>query len=362
MDGRKVQGRASGRVELLGNHTDYNEGLVLGAAIDRGLTLTGFARPDGVIHLRSAALQRKLEIPLSSLAPSTEEPWANYALGVVEGFVRAGHQLCGFEAEIGGELPAGAGLSSSAAYEVATARFLMQLFEIEMAPLEVAKLCQRAENQFVGVQSGLLDQVTSIFGRANHLVYIDCRTEEIRTIPFPADLSLLVAVSGVKHDLTAGHYNARRTECFAARDLLGVAALRDASSALLAAQSEKLSPSLLRRARHVVGETERVSEGVAALDAGDVEGFGRLMYSSHESSRVDFENSVPELDLLVEIARQEPGVLGARLTGGGFGGATVTLVRTSAAPRVAERIRGDYLAATQREAAVFLCKIAGEPE
>jgi galactokinase len=359
MSSELVQGRAFGRVELLGNHTDYNEGLVLGAAIDRGLTVTGSSSADEVIRLSSATLQKKLEMALSRLSPSEEEPWANYALAVVQGFIRAGHRIGGFQAEIAGDLPTGAGLSSSAAYEVATARFLMQLFNVSIAPLELAKLCQRAENEFVGVQSGLLDQVTSIFGRRNHLVYIDCRTEEVRTIPFPPDLSLLIAVSGVKHDLSEGHYNARRAECFAARDLLGVSALRDISSALLAEQSGSLSPLLLKRACHVVSETERVSEGVTALSRGDVEHFGELMYSSHESSRLDFENSVHELDLLVEIASAQPGVLGARLTGGGFGGATVTLVRTSAAPAVTEKLRAEYSAATRREAVVFVCEISG---
>jgi galactokinase len=355
-----VTASASGRVEVLGNHTDYNEGLVLGAAIDRGLTLRGSANGSGLISLRSAALSREVTVPLTELAPLTGERWANYPLGVVHEFRKAGWPLGGFSAEITGNLPPGAGLSSSAAFEVATARLLMKLFQIEMAPLRLAKLCQAAENGFVGVQSGLLDQVTSIFGRDDHLVYFDCRSEEVRTISFPADLALIIAVSGVKHDLSEGHYNARRAECFAARDALGLGALRDISLAGLAAAEDRLTPVQLRRARHIVGENERVARGVALLASGDAGGFGELMFASHESSRTDFENSVPELDLLVALARREPGVLGARLTGGGFGGATVSLVRAEAAESIAAQLAANYQRQTGRTAETFLCRIAGE--
>ena len=189
---------APGRVELLGNHTDYNQGVVLAAAIDRGLTVSGTARADDTVILNSNG---RVEVSLSELRPQSDQRWANYPLGVVQQLQRAGHEIRGFEATISGDIPAGAGLSSSAALEVATAGFLMKLHNLQIDPLEVAKLCRRAENEFVGVQSGLLDQVTSVFGRADHLVYLDCQTEEIRTLPFPEGFALVIADTGVKHSL-----------------------------------------------------------------------------------------------------------------------------------------------------------------
>ena len=197
---------APGRVELLGNHTDYNQGVVLAAAIDRGLTVRGASRDDDMIALKSNGL---FEIKLAELQPQTQQRWANYPLGVVQQFLAAGHPIGGFDAEISGDVPAGAGLSSSAALEVATAGFLMKLHGLRLEPLEVAKLCQRAENEFVGVKSGLLDQITSVFGRANHLVYVDFLSEEIRTIAFPAGFALVIADSGVKHNLLQSKYNTR---------------------------------------------------------------------------------------------------------------------------------------------------------
>ncbi|MGZ5002771.1 MAG: galactokinase, partial [Chthoniobacterales bacterium] len=217
-----ISAYAPGRVELLGNHTDYNNGVVLAAAIDRGLTVAGSSREDDIISLTS---HERIEVRLADLQPQKEQRWANYSLGVVRQFLQRGHPIRGFDAEISGDLPAGVGLSSSAALEVATAGFLMKLFELKVTPLEVAKLCQRAENEFVGVQCGLLDQVTSIFGRADQLVYLDCQSEEIRTIPIPSDLALIIADSGVKRSLDDGEYNKRREECAAAARALGVASL-----------------------------------------------------------------------------------------------------------------------------------------
>ena len=200
---------APGRVELLGNHTDYNEGLVFAAAIDRGVKVSGTRRDDQRIALRSDSLG-ELVIAIEDLQPQQDPGWANYPLGVVQGLLEAGVLIGGFTADIESDLPAGCGLSSSAALEVATAYFLLKLFQAHLPPLAIAKLCQRAEHRFVGVRSGLLDQVTSIFGRADHGVFFDARTDEVRPTPFPAGLALIIAESGTPRELAAGHYNARR--------------------------------------------------------------------------------------------------------------------------------------------------------
>jgi galactokinase len=333
-----VSGSAPGRVELLGNHTDYNQGVVLAAAIDRGLTLTGTPRSDGIITIASEFSNTSVKIPRGHRSPLPATPWANYPLGVVQQFEMAGHRIGGFDATVSGDLPAGAGLSSSAALEVATAGFLMALHGIRLEPMAVAKLCQRAENDFVGVRSGLLDQATSVFGRANHVVHLDFLTEEIRTIPFPADVSLVIANSGAQHQLAQSEYNTRREECAAAAKALRISSLRKVSSAQLEDARRSLDPVLYRRAAHIIGENERVTEARFALEKHDAATLGSLMSASHESSRTNFENSTPALDRLVEIARALPGVLGSRLTGGGFGGGTVTLVKTEAAAGTAREL------------------------
>ena len=347
-----VSGSAPGRVELLGNHTDYNQGVVLAAAIDRKLTVTGLRRDDDVIQLSSRLISAEVTTSLSDLHPRTTERWANYALGVVEQFRAAGHKIGGFTAEVSGDVPAGAGLSSSAAFEVATAGFLMALHDLRIDPLAVARLCQRAENDFVGVQSGLLDQTTSVFGRADHLVYLDCQSEQIRTTPFPPGLVMVIAQSRGKHDLLQSLYNQRREECAAAARALGVTSLRAITRARLDSAASKLDPVLHRRAAHIVGENERVLRAVDILKSGGspIE-FGALLNASHESSRTNFENSTADLDRLVEIARSVSGVLGSRLTGGGFGGGTVTLVESARAADLVAHLR-------PHATAVFVCRAA----
>lgn len=349
---------APGRVELLGNHTDYNQGVVLAAAIDRGLTVAGISRRDDLIVLTSKVADSRIHVSLRELKPQEEARWANYPLGVVEQFIRAGFAIHGFDAEVTGDVPAGGGLSSSAAFEVATAGLLIKLHEIRVAPLEVAKLCQRAENYFVGVRSGLLDQVTSVFGREDQLVYLDCQNEDIRTIPFPPGFALVIAESGVKHNLLRSLYNTRREECEAAAEALHVESLREVTPDHLEAMHASLDPVLYRRAAHIVGENERVWQAVAALEKGDAAAMGTLMNASHESSRANFENSTPELDDLVSIARKLPGVLGSRLTGGGFGGATVTLVEAARGEEVAENLQSQYAEHSGHHAKAFVCRIA----
>ncbi|MFN2475244.1 MAG: galactokinase [Chthoniobacterales bacterium] len=349
---------APGRVELLGNHTDYNGGVVLAAAIDRGITVTGTARGDDRITIASSLTNESVDVSLREIAPRSEQKWANYPLGVVEQFQKHGDAISGFDARVTGDVPAGAGLSSSAALEVATAGLLMKLNDLQIEPLEVAKLCQRAENEFVGVRSGLLDQATSVLGRADHLVYLDFTSIEVQTIPFPAGFALVIVESGAKHSLLAGQYNARREECAAAAKALGVASLREVTPVALEAARASLDPLLYRRAAHIVGENDRVWRAVAALKSGDAAAVGELMDASHESSRVNFENSSDELDLLVSIARSVPGVLGSRLTGGGFGGGTVTLAEAERAALIADEMRAEYAKRSGHSVAGFVCRIA----
>ena len=347
--------RAPGRVELLGNHTDYNEGVVLGAAIDRVICVSG-TRDDRSIRITSDTFG-EVTADAAELRPLQTNRWANYILGVASELQQLGVPIQGFSADVHGDLPIGSGLSSSAALELASALFLLKLFPFELSRLEIAKACQRAENRYVGVQSGLLDQVISLFGRAQHAVFFDCRTEEIRTVPFPSSLALIIADSGKSRELASGEYNARRIETQKAAQAFGVRSLRDLKSAQIN-EAYDIPDLLRRRARHVVEENERVWRAVKLLEAGDGCGFGELMNASHESSRRNFENSTPELDLLVSIAQRLTGVLGARLTGAGFGGATVTLCQKDAARAVAQQLAADYTAQTGTEPQVFVCEIA----
>ncbi|MEA3188860.1 MAG: galactokinase [Chthoniobacter sp.] len=353
----EMSAHAPGRVELLGNHTDYNDGYVLSAAIDRGVTMTGSATTDGRIFLSSATMGESFKCDFENIERSESSPWANYVLGVVDCFRREGFAVGGFRAEIASDLPLGAGLSSSAALEVATATLLKRMFKIDLDLLQLAKLCRKAENEFVGVNCGLLDQVSSAFGKKNHAIFLDCRYETVETIPFPAGVELLITHSGVKHALVGGEYNERRARCFEAAELLGARALRDVTSAQLSA-APNLPEVVRKRAAHVVGENERVQRGIRFLSDSDVAAFGELMFQSHESSRVNFENSTPELDALVAIAREEPGVLGSRLTGGGFGGATVSLIERDAAARISGIFQEKYRARTRHECQTYLCEIA----
>lgn len=346
---------APGRVELLGNHTDYNGGVVLSAAIQMGITATGRRRDDEKIVLTTEGINGVVAASRKAgLRPRSS--WEDYPLGVAEMLAQAGAQPGGFEAHFSATLPLGAGLSSSAAIEVATAVLLTRLYPFAISPLDLAKVCRRAENEFVGVSCGLLDQVSSIFGKKDHVIHLDCRAETVDLIPFPADLGLLIVHSGVKHALTGGEYNERRDQCFEAASKMGVAALRDVTSAELAAA--KLPALAKKRATHIVGENERVFQALTFLREGKGDEFGQLMTASHRSSVENFQNSTPELDALVEIAIRKKGCHGARLTGGGFGGAIVALVDLVEIDRLSETIISEYLAATGHTGKAFRCLVS----
>jgi len=329
---------APGRAELLGNHTDYNEGYVLALAVDRGVTLTGRARADRQIHIHSREFDKTEVVDLDHLSSEKVAPWSRYTLGVADQFRRNDRPVEGFEVEISSNLPLGAGLSSSAALENATVLFLGKLFGANLEPMLMARLAQKAENDFVGVRCGLMDQIASLMSKARHTTFIDCRTTEVGHVPVEGKIKFILANSGVKHALVSGEYNERRSDCEAAAHALGVHALRDASTEKLKSRKSELADRIYHRALHITGENERVLEGSAALRNGDFARFGELMFASHESSRVNFENSCPELDLLVATARKIPGVYGARLSGGGFAGATINLVEEGYEERVVKAL------------------------
>lgn len=351
-----MQAYAPGRVELLGNHTDYNDGVVLSAAIDRGITMAGELSGDSIILLQSDGPQVRHDLDYRWPEPSTTHKWANYPLGVVRILLEEGYEVPGFSATISSTLPTGAGLSSSAALEVATCMLIEKLAGYSLESMARAKLCRRAENEFVGVNCGLLDQASSVFGKENAAVFLDCRAESIDTVPFPKGFALLITNSGIKHQLVGGEYNERREQCFEAARILGVRALRDATTEqLLNAEMPELTR---RRALHVTGEIERVFAGVEYLRAEDGAAFGKLMFASHESSRTNFENSTPELDALVEIAHTIDGVYGSRLSGGGFGGATVSLIDPTKSETIMTRLTNEYKQRTGIDCMTYLTTLA----
>lgn len=359
---------APGRIELLGNHTDYNDGLVLAAAIDRTLAVAARRRLDGRLRLCSLEQDEIVDVESSALDPAALAGWARHPAGVVALLRRRGVAVPGFDAVIASEVPIGAGLSSSAAVEVATALALRALapFRLaggEPAPLddaerwELAALCRAAEHEFAGVPVGLLDQVTVLFGAADHAIVLDCRVPSVERLPL-RDAAFVVCDSGERHALDDGRYAEIRGACLAAAEGLGVPALRDASAEQLA----KLAAGLGRReaacARHVVDEIARVARAAEALRANDLVALGVLMTASHQSARTLLGNSTPALDRLVELALAVPGCLGARLTGGGFGGATVSLVRPGDADTLVRELPARFAARMGRAVAAWTLRAA----
>ena len=336
-----VIARAPGRVEFIGNHTDYNGGAVLGAAIDRYVWVAATPNPAGRLRLFSANGPAVLELPGDPSAKITgSDAWANYPLGVWRSLKDFSlPRPAGFDLLVDSNLPAGAGLSSSAALELATALALLALAgKTDLPPDRLAALGRHAENQYVGVPCGILDQGTSAFGAAGQLVHIDCRGPKFSRVPLPTSAHLWIFNTREKHALVDGYYAERHRECTEAAKVLGVPFLTDLTPAQLAARGGTLSPVVARRAQHIVEEHARVGETVAALQRGDMAAAGRLLTASHRSSQHLFENSTPSLDLLVDALEKHPAVYGARLTGGGFGGAVMALTNETFSPADATAI------------------------
>jgi len=348
--GWDVAVRAPGRANLIGEHTDYNDGFVLPVALDLQTTLVG-RRQEGTVRLRSLDLAGLAEVDLATGAGTTTG-WGRYVTAVVAEIRSAGLNVHGLEGVVSTTLPVGAGLSSSAALEVAVA---LALLADPLAPVELARLCQRAENAGVGVQTGLMDQLASVCGVPGAALLIDCRSAEVQPVALPAGLRVLLIDSAVIRTLATTPYDERRRQCQQAAAALGVPTLRELDVAALEAGRSRTDPADWRRARHVVTENARVLATVTALGRGDLAELGRLFAASHRSMAEDFEISTPEIDTLVRLAAATPGVVASRMTGGGFGGCTVNLVEADCADAAAADLLGRYGRATGLPARAWSC-------
>jgi galactokinase len=345
-----ITAAAPGRVNLIGEHIDYCDGFVMPFAIDRHIVIAGCANGTSQARIATALGDEIATFDLSQPLTEGEPKWSNYIRGVIRGFQDRSYHIPGFDAYILSSVPGGAGLSSSAALECATATFLEGLLDTRLQTREKALLCQKAEHDFAHVPCGIMDQFASAFGKTNRLVLIDCQTGEPELVPFEnPDLTVLISNTMVHHELSDGGYAARRKNTEDGLTILGKASWRDVTEADVMANWDKLGDPVNRRARHVVGEISRTIAAAAALSRNDFETLGPLMAASHDSLRDDFEVSCKELDIMVEIARKigrQGGVIGARMTGGGFGGSTVTLCESRKASEIAATLAAEYEKAT----------------
>ncbi len=357
---------APGRVNVIGEHTDYNDGFVLPMAIERYTVIAAAPAAKGArrVELRSTEKPgQPVMIDLGKpMKPFAKGLWANYPAGVLAGFLARGLAPGGFDALIHSTVPLGGGLSSSAALEVATATLLEAITGRTLDPVDKALLCQQAEHQYAGVPCGIMDQFISVLGRKDHLLLLDCRSRKPELVPMrDPSVALLVTNTNVKHELGSGEYAIRRAQCEAAAKILSLSSLRDATAAALQTARSRMDEVVFRRARHVIGEIERTPQAARFLGASDWSAAGQLMFASHFSLRDDYQVSCAELDAVVEIARamgERDGVYGCRMTGGGFGGCTVALVKTDAVEAISKKIGADYQRKTGIEATMFVSRPA----
>lgn len=355
-----VVSRAPGRVNIIGEHTDYNDGFVLPCAIGIDTFVAARSRDDGIVNVAAADLGGAVdhfEIRMS-VQRSATKPWANYVRGVFSEMRRAGFEIGGADLAVAGDVPQGAGLSSSAALEMATALAVAALAgQPDADRTALAQVCQRAENDFVGCQCGIMDQLVSARGVAGSALLIDCRTLACRAVPASPDVAILIIHSGVVHGHVESHYNERRRQCEEAAAVLGVGKLRDADETMLAARSGLFSPVTFRRARHVIIENERTVAAANSFASGDLKSLGELMRASHRSMRDDFEITTPNIDRLVDLVNEAIGPDGgARMTGGGFGGSVVALAPAAAAQSVAKQVAAGYARPDGRPTEVLIEK------
>jgi galactokinase len=321
-------------VNLIGGHVDYNEGLVLPVAVELDVTVAYRTRPDKRVIVYSAEFDETAEFDIDDLSPGSVQGWAAYPAGVAWAMTQAGFPLRGLDASVTSTVPLGSGLSSSAALELAFANAFRHASDLDVPQIELAKLSQKAENRYVGVQCGIMDQIASACAETGKALLLDCRSLEIQQVRLPATLRIVILCTGVERELRSSEYNKRRRECEEAVTRLAavdddIRALRDVEPEQLHSLLRHLPPPLDRRARHVVGEIERVHLAAAALEQAETERFGELMFASHRSLRDDYQVSSDELDSLVSLAQRAPGSIGSRLTGAGFGGCTVNVVSTA---------------------------------
>lgn len=354
--------RAPGRVNLIGEHTDYNDGFVFPAAIDRATYVAARPRDDDRVHIVAVDLNDEDEFSLSdAIERSDTHAWSNYIRGVAKGLLFAGHLLGGANLLITSDVPRGSGLSSSAALEVATGYTFQLLNRLNILGEELALLAQGAENSFVGVQCGIMDQFISALGQRDHALLLDCRDLNYRPVPLPANVQIVVCDSHTERRLDNSAYNERRAECNQAVEIFRqwypkILALRDISVAQFEEHEADLPEPVRSRARHVVTENDRAVRSAAVLEAGDVAAFGKLMNESHVSLRDDYEVSIPDMDTLVAAAQAVPGCYGSRLTGAGFGGCTVSLVANDAVERFKQEVGAAFQTATGRNTTIYVCQ------
>jgi galactokinase len=360
--------RAPGRVNLIGEHTDYNDGFVMPAAIGLSTWVALAPRNDRKLSIYSENFAERIEFDFSGINGSGARPrpaahWSDYACGVAVTLEQAGYRLRGGDMFIRGETPIGAGLSSSAAIEVAVGYALLEASGHTVDRVELAKICQRAENEYVGMRCGIMDQFISCCGQAGRALLLDCRSLDHRWLPLPGDAMLVVCNTMVKHELASGEYNRRRAECEAgverlARFLPGARALRDVTLADLERYGRELPEVVYSRCRHVVSENARVIDAAAALERNDLVAFGRLMSESHRSLSDDYQVSCDELNLMVELASRIEGVYGARMMGGGFGGCSINLVVAESVAEFKRVVTQGYEQATGRAPEIYVCDAA----
>lgn len=356
---------APGRVNLIGEHIDYNDGFVLPMAIDRYVAIAATpSSDDSVSHatVHSVDMDETIQLPLGASSTPSQQGWGKYLEGVVAGFANRGVKVPAFDAVVTSNVPQGGGLSSSAALEVATATLLESLTGENLSKLDKALLCQKAEHVFAGVPCGIMDQFSSVFGETDHFMLIDCRSQACEMVPFDASgISLLITNSNVKHELTGGEYAERRSDCDNALPKTGKSTWRDVTMNDVANASPAMTKTETMRARHVVSEIQRTTDAAASFRQGEFESVGQLMYQSHDSLRHDFQVSCEELDVLVDIARGisvDGGMIGSRMTGGGFGGCTVSLVKSDQANAIIQQLSQQYQSSTGLECWCFLSRPA----
>jgi galactokinase len=358
--GPSLIAQAPGRVNLIGEHTDYNDGFVLPCAINYYTVVCAAARSDTLVRVVAADYGDAIdEFDVSDTLQTDTNPdrgWVNYVRGMLEVACVRGYPIAGLDLVIAGDVPQGAGLSSSASLEMALAETLSQMFTWSASKSDLALLGQAAENDFVGCQCGIMDQYISAMGRKQQALLIDCRSLEARAVTLPPGTQIVIVNSNVRRGLVDSEYNSRRQQCEAAAKQLGVKALRDVSVEMLNRRMAELDPLVLRRARHVVTENDRVLQAEMAMNAADLPLMARLMAQSHVSMRDDFEITVPPIDTLVEMIKDELGEAGGvRMTGGGFGGCVVAVLPTALLERVTGRIERDYFNATGLQADIHVC-------
>lgn len=360
--------QAPGRVNLIGEHTDYNDGFVMPAAIGFHTRVAIAPRHDRKLVIHSDNYAEQVEFDLDHLPAIRAGHWSDYVIGVAKTILRSGKNLDGKSLLVDGDVPQGAGLSSSASIEVAVGYALLDRTEradtqANIDRNELALLCQQAENEFVGARCGIMDQFIVSHGKRGHALLLDCRSLEYRLLPMPEIATLAICNTMVKHNIARGEYNERRAECEAgvcilSKFLPNVRALRDVTPEDFEAYRHELPDIVMRRCRHVISENARVLQAAATLEPRDLQAFGKLMLQSHRSLRDDFDVSCSELDLMVQLAEQAEGVYGARMTGGGFGGCTIALVQSNHVEAFQRRVREGYERSTGRKPEIYVCSAA----